>query len=96
MSLYPVSNDWANRELRQSNNRLLKLNILQVPSLASFNCELISRKTALKIRKKLLSLFLIKTESNFQVENVLFQSFKFHNTNIPKASDYELSDYTTS
>ena len=28
MSLYPVSNDWANRELRQSNKRLLKLNIL--------------------------------------------------------------------
>ena len=33
MSLYPVSNDWANRELRQSNNRLLKLNILQSPLL---------------------------------------------------------------
>ena len=30
MSLYPVSNDWANRELRQSNNRLLKLNILHM------------------------------------------------------------------
>ena len=50
MSLYPVSNDWANRELRQSNNRLLKLNILQMRLYFSEFCT-IYRAKVLKLIK---------------------------------------------
>ena len=79
MSLYPVSNDWANREVRQSNNRLLKLNILQMRL-----CRYTSRSSVL-YRAKVLKL--IKFCSNVSWAPDLIHSVQLTEMSITQLAD---------
>ena len=65
MSLYPVSNDWANRELRQSNNRLLKLNILQLCNSSTFCCIKVAFQLSLSFQQPLEFFFKDDRKNSF-------------------------------
>ena len=66
LSLYSVSNDWANRELRENNNRLLNLNILNI----NFKILLIFFKVIHGLAPKYLSeLWTCKTKCNYNLRS---------------------------